>query len=252
MGTLLCYEGWDGRACSDELVPHLIEFALRIFPTLNNAYISISGRGTVIRCPVGQIVEKTKKVHLSWSVSMLDSQTQLKGAPFATSDPFCTILMHDNFRGLYLFGENVEPLIGCGELSSLLEILGSGFGYCTEFAGAVEATLYALDLRATNSDISLSNVLRRAPTRRWSEIIRSSEPEDIARDLYMLNIWPNHFIRALSEDTSARNFINSGSAKMVAISSGMTVLYLPNTSILIGRGCLKKFLLEAQIPPHLN
>jgi len=180
----------------------------------------------------------------SWSVTILDPTTRVKGARFAISETFLTLSMNRELRGFYAYGQCLEKVVGNSAseepfISSLVGIAGAGVGYGTAFPTPSDAARY---FSGVGPPQPLSNLLQPRKEKDWRDCISGTGDLSIIRDLYELNIWPNYFVERVRAHEFIYDRIVAEGAEFRELPCGAFLVRLPQARIESARILLRQFL----------
>jgi hypothetical protein len=222
MPSLFAYECVNPNGARAEAAEKIISVISVFGANLSRASLSIAGKGSVATGSLARLLDRTRDLESSWSISLVDAKRKFQGRLFSTHMTWVELKMWNSFAAVYLYGDEFSSLCDPSMpdrtfLSSIADILGDGFGYATTFSEPDAAREYALDLRIMRHTDEWAAVVAVKPPG-WIEHIRQSHTMATPRGIFALNIWPVGFMETVKQDVKASE------AQMAYLSPGMVAI----------------------------
>ena len=203
MGGLIAFEGWDTTLSPIEDAMDLIDVAHSLVPSAQYARLAVAGRTSERKIDLSQVRDAIGNVDASWSITVLDNNNKISNRGLLSSTSFFVIKMHKFMRGFYVFDSNLDNIHETysefsDKIGQVLSNRLNGFGYYEKFSDPIDASIYALDLRMSYSNVTMQNILKsRRPE--WRKNFSLPINERLPRDFYIYNVFPKSFSSRLLE-----------------------------------------------------
>ena len=249
MPTLLCLEGWGTIENRADLAPRLVDVALRHCPSLKSARIAGAGKSKELSRPTSEIKATVAGLDASWAVTIFDPARRVRAAPFLISERYFALTMYRDLRGLYFFGDYLDPLRDTKNdldaIADIVKITGTGLGYCERFAGTMEAKTYSQELRIASSRSDLSRFLQMRSGSSWQDYLPGSLL-CVARNLFPVNIWPRPLFERIRSDAAVFESLVSQEAQIVELNGEIVAVRIPSENIAALKPCMRPYLFEQE------